>query len=238
MAAHYVAEIRSRQPVGPYFVGGLCAGGLIAFEVARQIEQAGERIGLLALFEAAPPHAKKRASVTAERWERFTQAAPSASLSEKVRRAVGKIEGFARYESRELRNKVRARAGVLLLRHVFHKAEGWPERFPPPTVREVFLRAESEYVATTLNASRVLLVRSREGTGSDLPYRLLLEDEVFGWREVIRELDVIDVDGGHSTMLQEPNVEEIARVVRAAFERVRPVVVGAGSSAVASERRA
>jgi phthiocerol/phenolphthiocerol synthesis type-I polyketide synthase E len=51
MAALYVKEIRKQQPSGPYFIGGYCMGGTIAFEVARQLQSQGESIALLALFD-------------------------------------------------------------------------------------------------------------------------------------------------------------------------------------------
>ena len=41
MAALYVKAIRRRQPHGPYLLGGYCGGGLIAFEVAQQLQSAG-----------------------------------------------------------------------------------------------------------------------------------------------------------------------------------------------------
>jgi amino acid adenylation domain-containing protein len=52
MAAHYIKEIRSVQPTGPYFLGGFSAGGLVAYEMARQLVEAGERVQLLALFDS------------------------------------------------------------------------------------------------------------------------------------------------------------------------------------------
>ncbi len=52
MAAHYLAEIRRVQPHGPYHIGGYCFGGLVAFEMARMLEQQGERVALVALFSA------------------------------------------------------------------------------------------------------------------------------------------------------------------------------------------
>ena len=51
MAALYAREIRRIQPHGPYYLGGYCLGGTIAFEVARQLQARGERIALLALFD-------------------------------------------------------------------------------------------------------------------------------------------------------------------------------------------
>lgn len=51
MATLYAKEIRKFQPRGPYFIGGYCMGGTLAYEVARQLRLAGEEIGLLALFD-------------------------------------------------------------------------------------------------------------------------------------------------------------------------------------------
>jgi non-ribosomal peptide synthetase component F/thioesterase domain-containing protein len=52
MATLYVNEIRKTQPHGPYFLGGYCMGGTIAFEMARQLNALGEEIALVALFDA------------------------------------------------------------------------------------------------------------------------------------------------------------------------------------------
>lgn len=51
MAQSYVSEIRRVQPHGPYFLGGYCLGGAIAYEMACQLRIAGEEIALLALFD-------------------------------------------------------------------------------------------------------------------------------------------------------------------------------------------
>jgi thioesterase domain-containing protein/acyl carrier protein len=54
MATHYVEEILSFQPEGPYYLGGYSMGGLIAYEMAQQMHRLGHRIALLALFDTAP----------------------------------------------------------------------------------------------------------------------------------------------------------------------------------------
>ncbi|HEV2761391.1 MAG TPA: amino acid adenylation domain-containing protein, partial [Pyrinomonadaceae bacterium] len=54
MAAAYVEELRAVQPAGPYALGGWSMGGVVAFEMARQLERAGERVALLALLDATP----------------------------------------------------------------------------------------------------------------------------------------------------------------------------------------
>jgi amino acid adenylation domain-containing protein/non-ribosomal peptide synthase protein (TIGR01720 family) len=63
MAAAYLDAVRSVQPKGPYRLGGWSLGGMIAFEMARQLEAAGEAVALLALVEPGlpPPHAPREA---------------------------------------------------------------------------------------------------------------------------------------------------------------------------------
>ncbi|XZG70408.1 non-ribosomal peptide synthetase [Chitinibacteraceae bacterium HSL-7] len=54
-ASRYIAEIRQRQPHGPYLLGGWCFGGALAFEIARQLRDAGETISGLALIDTRAP---------------------------------------------------------------------------------------------------------------------------------------------------------------------------------------
>jgi len=51
MAARYIREIQVVQPEGPYFLAGYCMGGTIAFEMAQQLSQRGQRVDLLALLD-------------------------------------------------------------------------------------------------------------------------------------------------------------------------------------------
>jgi thioesterase domain-containing protein len=55
MAAHYLKEIRIIQPEGPYFLGGYCFGGTVAFEMAQQLRAQGQTVALLALLNASAP---------------------------------------------------------------------------------------------------------------------------------------------------------------------------------------
>jgi amino acid adenylation domain-containing protein len=54
MAREYVGEIRRLQPRGPYLLAGLCFGGVVAYEMGRQLAEAGEEASLLALIDAQP----------------------------------------------------------------------------------------------------------------------------------------------------------------------------------------
>ena len=55
MASHYIREMCALQPEGPYFLCGSSFGGLIAFEMARQLSVQAQQVGLLALFDTYAP---------------------------------------------------------------------------------------------------------------------------------------------------------------------------------------
>ena len=55
MAAHYIKEIQTLEPKGPYFLGGSSFGGAVAFEMARQLDAQGQKVALVALFDTAGP---------------------------------------------------------------------------------------------------------------------------------------------------------------------------------------
>ena len=54
-AADYIAELRQVQPHGPYMLGGFSGGGLTAWEMARQLEAAGEVVSVLVLLDTPLP---------------------------------------------------------------------------------------------------------------------------------------------------------------------------------------
>ncbi len=55
LATRYLQEIQNHQPVGPYFLAGESLGGLVAFEMARQLQAKGEEVALLCLLDSTIP---------------------------------------------------------------------------------------------------------------------------------------------------------------------------------------
>jgi malonyl CoA-acyl carrier protein transacylase/thioesterase domain-containing protein len=75
LAAHYVEDIERVQPEGPYWLGGICSGAVVAFEMAQQLTNRHREVGFLALVEPAAlplPGARTWISLLAEIWERFS----------------------------------------------------------------------------------------------------------------------------------------------------------------------
>jgi thioesterase domain-containing protein len=95
MAADYLREIREIQPAGPYFIAGECVGGVCAYEIACQLEDVGEEVALLVLFDTTVPasalvrdymrrESRKRA---AEFWQ--------TRVHQRVRHHLGKLAGLS-----------------------------------------------------------------------------------------------------------------------------------------------
>nr|MDP9120375.1 thioesterase domain-containing protein [Acidobacteriota bacterium] len=55
LAGRYAEALLDAQPRGPYLLGGWSFGGLLAWETARYLEQAGREVALLALIDSRPP---------------------------------------------------------------------------------------------------------------------------------------------------------------------------------------
>ena len=55
MATKFIHEIKRRQPAGPYSLSGWSAGGVIAYEIVRQLTQAGDEVEHLVIIDAPCP---------------------------------------------------------------------------------------------------------------------------------------------------------------------------------------
>ncbi|WP_420631564.1 condensation domain-containing protein [Candidatus Leptofilum sp.] len=56
LATYYLQAIQSVQPAGPYHLGGYSAGGILAYEVAQQLQAQGEIVATLAVIDMPAPN--------------------------------------------------------------------------------------------------------------------------------------------------------------------------------------
>jgi thioesterase domain-containing protein len=229
MAAFYVGEIRRSQPNGPYLLGGLCAGGVIAFEMASQLICAGESVELVVLLDSAAPRAPRRLGlVTNQRLGRLTRALADASPSGRFflarwRAVFGviscKLVNMLTWELRQRGTRWSVDARFRLLRYLRARGLRWPPFVPELSVRQIYESAEALYVPRRLSRATVVLARARAAVMHDTPYvddTPLLEiyaDDAFGWRQLTDKFIVIDINGGHSSMLNEPFVLSLANAL-------------------------
>ncbi|MEC4016950.1 amino acid adenylation domain-containing protein [Streptomyces sp. H27-D2] len=66
MAEDYVSQLREIQPHGPYRLLGWSVGGVVAHTIAVRLQEAGERVELLALMDAYPSDQWRDQAVPAE----------------------------------------------------------------------------------------------------------------------------------------------------------------------------
>jgi FkbH-like protein len=217
MAAYCVDVMRRKQVNGPYILGGMCAGGVIAYEMARQLEAGGDPVELVVLLDAAKPTTPKRLGrIAKQRMGRlaqlFTNQESHFSKFELASAALRKLFNAAIWEiiSRVRRLSVVAR--FRLLRFLLPRGQAWPRLIPSLTIRQIYDSAEASYEPSR-TAAPTLLVRARAGHGGDTPFREIYADDNLGWASVTEALHVEDVDGGHFTMLQEPFAGSVAQTI-------------------------
>jgi FkbH-like protein len=223
MAAFYIEEMRQKQAQGPYLLGGLCAGGVIAYEMASQLVRAGESIGLVALLETAMPGAKERPGrITEHRLSRLKQAITQAQESHpSALKRLGIVIGAISQKSlnvllwkiSESARQLWVRARFFLLRQVLKRELTWPKLIPELSVHQIYDSAQARYHPKPLPISSLLLVRARSGQRSDTPYRDIYADRTFGWNTVAHLIRIVDVEGGHSTMLEDRFVDSMAKAL-------------------------
>jgi FkbH-like protein len=219
MARFYIKEMRRKQPHGPYMLGGLCAGGVIAYEMALQLKSLGETVKLVALLDAAKPRARKRrghlsrqrvkrleaifAGVRGERGIYFSR------LYSSIMAALNKLKGFLIWQVSSRANRLMTKVRFRLLHELLMRGRAWPSSLTALSVREIYDSAEARYLPKALSNSGVMLLRAEAGDEYDQPYREVYADDAFDWKSVAADLTVVDVKGGHSSMLQEPFVESL-----------------------------
>ena len=223
MAKFYINEMRNKQPHGPYLLGGLCAGGVIAYEMASQLKSAGETVQLVALFDAAKPRARKRVGrISKQRVGRLEAVFAGVRgehgilvprLYSSIKEASAKLMNALAWEVSSRAKRLTTRVRFRVLHRMLERGHPWPSTVPELTVREIYDSAEARYSPKALSDAGVTLLRAQSGDSDDRPYREVYADETFEWRSVARDIAVIDVKGGHSSMLQEPFVESLVEAL-------------------------
>ncbi len=220
MAASYVKTVRAEQPEGPYLLGGMCAGGLIAFEMARQLRADGAVVERVLMMDSATPHAEPRAMMTAVRSSRLREAV---ATSRQGRSTFGgamaaldvvgrKIASVLSYEIGKRRARARDRRSLATLRRVLAEGGEWPASLPSLDFRAIYNHAENAYRPEP-SAVTAVLFRATSGSGNDIPFAQVFKDPTLGWASLVSDLVVIDVDGGHASMLQEPQAASLANAI-------------------------
>lgn len=189
-AAFHVETIRSHQPSGPYYLGGFCAAGVLAYEIASRLEAAGEKVAALILIDSMNPRAGRNAG-----WDVWFKN-QGRQLADKgiVRYAREKARVTARWLSRRELDRRIARGGDA-------RSEALAEALNPGFVE---LRFAARRYHPRPYGGPVLLVRGPL-TGRERPD--------YGWAPIVCDLDVFELQCSHAGFFFEPQVTLLAEAV-------------------------
>jgi acyl-CoA synthetase (AMP-forming)/AMP-acid ligase II/thioesterase domain-containing protein/acyl carrier protein len=205
IAGDHIRRMRALQPAGPYFLIGSCFGGRVAYEVARQLDGAGERVAFLAMLDPSPPFTDAKARLRGE----------SASHSHLRRRSrllrfvMGRIRLYAS-EVRSLdaagrrafiRGKLELAREIILRRDLFR---GDRREFHAKAVYDANHAAGQRYIPGPYNGvATVVFTEGRVATGRN--HRL-------DWLELVPQCGAPHHVPGRDTgdMLIPPNVYTLA----------------------------
>lgn len=197
IATRYLQSIRTLQPHGPYYLAGESFGGVVALEMAQQLNAVGEEVALVVLMDTYAPNVQRRLSFT-QRWQLHWRSLLQQGLpylGEKVQKNLNQVRQklFSHFykvyqqlslgEEQELQSFAEAA-------HADIRAE----------VRE---QAIQSYVPQPY-AGRVVLFRAQE--------RDTFERELgpgLGWESLLENLQVFEVAGDHLGILKAPHVQAI-----------------------------
>jgi len=209
MAAHYIEEIRTVQPRGPYYLGGYCFGGNVAYEIARRLCTQGETVALLALIDSAPMNTG---------YNRIPWWRPGFVFNFLVNTLYW-LNDFRDLKPAERRDFIRRKFRAVIRRIAWRFTRNKPA--PAPIDLEevidasqfsalelklwkVHLRALRDYVPPPYHG-RVTLFRTR-----GQPF-LCSFDPQFGWGDLADDgVEVVVIPGSHEKIFVEPHVRTLA----------------------------
>lgn len=219
MAAHYVAEIRTLQPQGPYFLGGYCFGGTIAFEMAQQLHGQGQQVALLAIIDNDAPHFE------ATRWD-------SGYPFHFLKNLPYWLADF--WHLSPVRRSARLRRQVSLLRQKIARRIYRPQRESiwadieaaidndrkdiPESYQKI---VETHYLALKsyqpqVYQGRITLFR----TGRNSLFGPFTVD--MGWEQLATGgVDIKQISGFHEDLLQEPAVQLLAEQLKSCLDQAQ-----------------
>ncbi len=221
MVTHCVEQIRTLQPHGPYHLGGYSFSGLLALEIARCLEAAGEHVALLALFDTwlmYHPTLPRWLSVARQQMNqkelRFRMHLP------RIRYHVARLLSL---QAKERLLYVGEKMGVLMQRvagggrnSVHVPVRGQDEQVAIARLNHIQAGAVSAVWKYTVSpyAGHIIYFQSM------MPHWMVWFDQPKAWARLARGgLEIHHVPGVHDQILHEPNVQTLATFLGDCLER-------------------
>jgi acyl transferase domain-containing protein/thioesterase domain-containing protein len=200
MARDYIAEMKTVQPKGPYFLGGFSGGGITAFEIARQLRESGDEIAMLALLDSPLAHSEPLSSVDrmSIHWQRLSKKGASYFTEWAKNRYQWELQKFNKRFNIDPPEEQKS-----------------PFDFQSENIEIAFRKALDLYETHPLPID-VILFRPKldksyklsGGRSANAVRQFVYEDN--GWTDYVNDLTVFEVPGSHDSMVLEPNVRVLA----------------------------
>ncbi|MDJ0728292.1 MAG: amino acid adenylation domain-containing protein [Prochloraceae cyanobacterium] len=202
MASAYVKAIREFKPEGPYQIGGWSFGGVVAYEVAQQLQKQGQEVSLLALLDSYMP-------ILLDKNKKIDDSYLVGVLSRVFGGMFGKDNLVTKAELAGL--SVEAQ-----ISYIIDKAR--TVGIFPPEVEERENRRILDVLVGTLKATYAY--RRQAYPGKVTIFRaenkhVMAPDPQLVWVELfsvldVRDIEIISVPGNHYTFILEPHVRILA----------------------------
>lgn len=220
MAAHYIRELTTVQPEGPYYVGGHSFGGLVAYEVARQLYAQNRTVAVLALIDTYFPDTLNAGRSLLGRLIFHLGSLGELKGRDRLHYALGRAGSL----TRRLKSRISRLARV-------HRVGNGSDPLPAPAAADPYPSSAAVEKIVKLNgrlaeeftvrpyAGRVavFLTRPRDYTRGPLKHR---DPRVP--RLITGGVEVHEVPGDHGTIMREPHVRILAEQLRACLDAVMP----------------
>jgi thioesterase domain-containing protein/malonyl CoA-acyl carrier protein transacylase/acyl carrier protein len=213
MAVHYIKEIRTLQPEGPYYLGGYCLGGGIALEMAQQLHAQGQEVPLLAMFETYNVQLNLKAlSFPYSSYHRLQNVKFHLENLLRLRPEEGFTFFIKKVKVEETRAKVIFNVWLSKVAHKFGADNG--QRYIHIPLKKINDQAFINYVPKSY-PGRLTLFRPRKVFWG-------FDDPKFGWESLFAEgVDVYELPVNPRGMLVEPFVQTLAEKLKASLEKAK-----------------
>ena len=198
IAARYLETIRSFQPHGPYYLAGESFGGVVAFEMAQQLQAAGEEVALVALLDSWLLNGYTQSLV--QRLKLHWKLLSKHGLSYIVKRVQRRTQMVRRKLAASLHK-------VYQQLHPFSGSISLAvTEVTQQDVRASVLQRASRLYVPKPYTGKMVLFRAMERDLFEVGY-----DRDLGWGPLAAGgLEIFDVPGDHLGILKDPNVRVLA----------------------------
>ena len=205
MAAQYLSEIRQIQPQGPYIFGGMCLGGLIAYEMAQQTQASGDDVALVVLLDARNP-----SSMLAMDENDITDNNTLNKIKNKLKQ--GDLLNTLKRKAGRLTTKVVKNTTWTIKEKVGNQFVDQEKRFYKH-IWDANAIARKAYIPKPYTGDILALLAAEAPDGSP-------RDPKRGWAKLAPQLEVIKVPGRHDTVVREPQVKGLAQSINQRLAKI------------------